>query len=105
MKTAKGEPDRIENVINDLKHEIVQCQRLNHVNIVQFLGACRGTPPAGVWKGEQLMLVNELMAISLFEQLCQLVRDFASPLRACCLPYLGLICGRLWMRSERRTKL
>lgn len=69
VKTAKGEPDRIENVINDLKHEIVQCQRLNHVNIVQFLGACRGSPPASMWAGEQLMLVNELMAISLFEQL------------------------------------
>ena len=88
VKTAKGEPDRIEDVMRLLGKEIAQCQRLTHVNIVQFLGACRGVPPVpGTWPGEQLMLVNELMAISLFEQFQQL-RDKRKP--------IGWVCAVKW---------
>ena len=88
VKTAKGEPDRIEDVIRLLGKEIVQCQRLHHVNIVQFLGACRGKPPVpGTWPGEQLMLVNELMAISLFEQF-QLLRSKRKS--------IGWVCAVKW---------
>ena len=38
-------------------------------NIVQFMGACRGVPPDHMWAGEQLMMVTEQCATSLYDML------------------------------------
>jgi serine/threonine protein kinase len=76
IKTAKGsgnDTEHLRHVVEELASEIKRVRGLNHPNITNFLGTCLGTPPHS--NLAQLMLVNELLACSLYDQLHKLRRS------------------------------
>jgi serine/threonine protein kinase/tetratricopeptide (TPR) repeat protein len=74
IKTAKGSGGLNAAQLREiLANEIGRVRGLNHPHITAFLGCCFGLPPTSDIM--QLMLINELMACSLYDQLHKLRRS------------------------------